>query len=442
LREREAEERGRAASALDRPQSTGHYALGTRLAGTFASFVASILIVILLSPERIGVFLTIGSLAAFSAILDLGINYSFLLATAAHGEKEAPGLIAAATTAMIPATALSSLILFAGGAIFLSQVGLGASLWLAPWLCYCAIIAPLQVLMLRVSYIEGTGRRDAAWRAHFYIEVVAGIGLLVAIALRLELWAFATAALFRVAMILVLLRNVFWLPRSIVPSSPIRARLALWHREIWPMQWKNLMNNLSGLLTTRLLTPILFAAQGAATAGRLGFVIAVALSMISITAAWPLSKSALYSSLYHQGLATRLLADFRMTLIRSALLALAFVLAVGVTCEILRRNSAHMANQLPEPAALWLILLIAVCGHLTYSFAILIRAQRKDPVVVVNFFLNFPALAACWIAATIGQVPFAATFLTTSAVFTVVYGAYLRSFIANLKKAERSRAVS
>ncbi len=76
-----------AASSLDRPQSTAHYALGTRLAGTLASFAGSILIVVLLSPERIGIFLAVGSLAAFSALLDLGLNYSFLLATAAHDEE-------------------------------------------------------------------------------------------------------------------------------------------------------------------------------------------------------------------------------------------------------------------------------------------------------------------------------------------------------------------
>src|SRR6266404_7891592 len=91
----------------DRPQPTAIYALGTRLSGTIVSFASSILILLLLSPERIGIFLTVGSLAAFSGIADLGLNYSFLLAASARPEKDAPPLIAAALTVLVP-TAIAS----------------------------------------------------------------------------------------------------------------------------------------------------------------------------------------------------------------------------------------------------------------------------------------------------------------------------------------------
>jgi len=45
-------------------------------------------------------------------------------------------------------------------------------------------------LLLAVTHVEGTGRRDVAWRAHFWIEAAAGIGFLSMIAMHLELWAF------------------------------------------------------------------------------------------------------------------------------------------------------------------------------------------------------------------------------------------------------------
>ncbi len=206
------------------------------------------------------------------------------------------------------------------------------------------------------------------------------------------------------------------------------------------MQWKNLMNNLSGLLTTRLLTPILFAAQGAASAGRLGFVISITMSMVAFTSAWPSSQSALYSNLFHQGLAQRLLQTFRSTFWRSSLFAFGLFVVVGAACEILRRVSSHMSNQLPAATVMWLILFAPFFAHLSYSFAILIRSRRSDPVVFVNFMLTLPVLLGYWFSARSSEVAFAAMYLATAILFSGVYGGYLPSFIAAARMHEDRRA--
>ncbi len=346
----------------------------------------------------------------------------------------------AATTMLIPIVVVSSLLLFAGGAIFLSQVGLPYSLWLAPWICYCTLAGPLQILLLRVSHVEGTGRRDVAWRAHFFIELTAGLGFLAAIAVRQELWAYAAGASLRVAMILLLLRRAFLLPDDPRSAQRLAHRFSLWRTEIWPMQWKNLVNNLSGLLTTRLLTPILLATQGALVAGQVGIAISIALAIVGITSAWPLSQTALYTKLFQGGQGRQLHSIFAATLFRSSLLALAITAGTGATCEDSRSYSTHVRERLPSSLVLWLVLAAALSAHAAYSFAIFLRARRTDPAVLANVLCNIPALACYWFSAQTGATPFAFFFFGTSIFFACLYGYYLFRAVRTPVQASSAKA--
>src|SRR6266404_404325 len=414
----------------DRPQSTAIYALGTRLSGTIVSLAGSILILLLLSPERIGVFLTVGSLAAFSGIADLGLNYSFLLAAAARPEKDAAPLITVALTVLIPTVTATGTILLVAGAIFLHQVEIPTKSWLWPWISYCVLASFHQVFLLAVTYVEGTGRRDVAWRAHFWIEAAAGIGFLSMIAMHLELWAFAAGSLIRIAMVLFLFRGVFRMPEARSDAPSMRYQLALWLAEFWPMQWKTIANNLGGLISTRLLTPMLFAAQGAATAGRVGLALSLAISIVGISSAWPLSQTALYTALYHQGRASELKSVFISTCRRSLLLSVGICFGVGIACEVLRHESGHMAARLPDSEPLWLILGAAVMAHLSYCFAILLRARRTDPVVFAYLIFTIPALVAYWFAAHVSVMLFAVVYFLTGSFFAALYARYLPPFFA------------
>jgi hypothetical protein len=191
-----------------------------------------------------------------------------------------------------------------------------------------------QILVLALTYIEGTGRRHAAWRANFWIEVAAGVAFLLPIAVRAELWALAVLALVRAGAILVLFAGRYDIPGLRGSKDPIRRRLAIWREQLWPMQWKNLVNNLVGVLTTRLLTPLLLATQGATAAGRVGLALTFAGTIIAITSAWPLSQTALYSALYHQGRGRELIAVFYRTWLASLLLAAFLCLGGGVLFEL------------------------------------------------------------------------------------------------------------
>src|SRR5207302_1223088 len=143
---------------------------------------------------------------------------------------------------------------------------------------------------------------------------------------------------------------------------------------------------------------------GAATAGRVGFALTLAIAIMGITSAWPVSQTALYTTLYHQGRAAELRAEFRSTSLRATLLSVTIATGAGILCEILRIFSPHMAVRLPDSGVLWILLAVVPVGQLSVCFAILVRSQRRDPVVISNLLLTVPTLIAYWFAAENGSL--------------------------------------
>ena len=413
---------------------TGMYALGTRLAGATAIFFGGILTLALLDPERIGVFLSVTALSAFAAVGDLGLTYSLLLAASSRPPEKAGSVAWAALAAAIPTAPITSAVLFLGGSALLLEGNVAVDRWLWPWMAFCAMSGIQLVLTLALTYVEGTGRRHAAWRANFWIEIACGIVFVGLIALRQELWAIAAAAAVRSVLIALLLVFRFKLPDRAGAGS----RFALWREELWPMQWKSLVNSVAGLLTTRLLTPILLAVQGAAAAGQIGLVLVLAYLMTATASVLPLSQTALYASLYHQGKRGELKQAFRRTFAVGTALAMLFFVGVAAACGLIREHSPYMAARLPETQVIWLVLAITPISHVSNFFAIAIRSQRKDPGVIPNLLLTLPSLVIIWLAARNGALAFSATYLATTTAVAVLYGYLFWRFIRGMRPTHRA----
>jgi hypothetical protein len=407
---------------------TGLYAIGTRITAAVVSFSGGAIAVAFLDATHIGMFLSFTSLAGFSAVADLGLTYSLLLATSSRPPDRAGTMAGAALLVSIPLVAGTGLAIFLGGAAFFQQSNIESESWLLPWAAYCLISSIQQVTMLALTYFEGTGRRQMAWRANFLVEIASGAVFVVLIAFRQELWALAASALARTITIAAFIGIKFEV-RELALATTMEQRLVLWREQIWPMQWKTSINNFVGLITTRLLTPILLANQGAAVAGRMGLVLTLGAVIMAITSAWPLSQASLYTSLYYVGRGAELLLVFKRTLLYSLLLALGFTLGAGVLCEVLINYSLHVSARLPPISALWLILGVSPVGHITYSLGTLLRSQRRDPVVLPNLCLSIPTVAAYWYAAHLGPMVFSIVYMLFAVCYMMLYGVYFLRFM-------------
>lgn len=410
---------------------TGLYAIGTRVVAAAVSFVGGILILVLLDPGRIGVFLSFTSLAGFSAVADLGLTYSLLLAVSSRPANEAPAVAWAALAAAVPTVLATSVLMFIGGSLFMVEGDVERGRWLWPWIAFCAASSVQLVLTLGLTYVEGTGGRHAAWKANFWIEVAAGVAFVAAVAAQMELWAVTAGALTRILVIVLLFVWRFDLP---APAGAV-SRFALWRGQLWPMQWKTLVNNLVGVSTTRLLTPLLLVAQGSVVAGQIGLVLALGYLVTTASSVWPLSQTALYSAHYHRGEYREFKDLIRRTFLASFVLSVLFVMGGGLLCEVLMATSTHMAARLPESRVLWIILAAAPLGHLGNCFAMAVRAQRRDPVVIPNLLLAIPSLAVLSIAADGGALAFSITYLCVAVAFLLLYAYFFRPMLRSMRNA-------
>ncbi|HEY2481987.1 MAG TPA: hypothetical protein VGI30_07310, partial [Caulobacteraceae bacterium] len=253
-----------------------------------------------------------------------------------------------------------------------------------------------------------------------------GLALLASIASRHELWGFGAGMVVRTASVLILFPSEFrghaW--RSI--AVPIRYRLARWQAQLWPMQWKTLLNNFTGLITTRLLTPVILVTQGAVSAGRIGLMLALASTIVAATTAWPLSETALYAALHQAGNNEELLRRFRLTSLRSTALSIFFCVTSDILCNVLRTFSSHMADRLPSPIVIHFILATPPLANIAICFAIFIRARRSDPAVISNLLLGLLSLAGLFAAAKAGATLFACTYLIAATCFPAMYYFYFK----------------
>ncbi|MEN3976040.1 hypothetical protein [Emcibacter sp. SYSU 3D8] len=398
--------------------------------GALAIFLGGALALALFDPARIGVFLSVTALSAFAVVGDLGLTYSLLLAASSRPPEQAGSVGRAALAAALPTVPVTSAVLFLGGAALLLKGNADAGRWLWPWIAFCAISGIQLVLTLALAYVEGTGRRHAVWRANFWIEIAASTVFVGLIAFQQELWAIAAAVSVRSVLLALILFFRFEFPALAGPGS----LFALWREELWPMQWKSLLNSLAVLLTTRLLTPILLAVQGAAAAGQIGLVLVLTYLMAATASVLPLSQTALYASLYYQGRSGELKQAFRRTFTIGTALAVLFFAGAGIACSVIREYSPYMAARLPQIPVIWLVLAITPISYVTNCFAIAIRSQRADPGVIPNLLLTVPSMVIIWFAARHSALAFSVTYLVTTTTVAVMYGYLFWRFVRHMPR--------
>ncbi len=409
---------------------TGLYALGTRLATAGVLFGGGLLVLVLFDPGRIGVFMAVTALTGFVTVIDLGLAYSLLLAVSSRPAADAERVAWAAFKVALPTVPVAGTALFLGGSWLLARGDVAASSWFWPWLAFCALACVQIVLMLGLTFAEGSGRRREAWRANFWIEILAGLVLLAAIAAGQELWALAASVVARIVLTSLFLALSFDLPK---PGREADT-WALWRAELWPMQWKTLVNLLTGLLTTRLLTPLLLAAQGAVVAGQVGLILSLAYLLVATASVLPLSQSGLYARLFHERRGGDLRVAFGRTFALGFGIALISVAGAGLACVLLAHYSPFMAARLPEAAVIWLVLASAPVGYAAACFAIVLRSQRRDPGAIPNLILTGPILALLVMAAGRDAVTFAAVHLATVSMVASLYSVLLRRFLRSFPR--------
>lgn len=393
-----------------------------------------------LSAAELGFFFAFLSFGALVQLADFGLSYAALQTAgqfAGSGRLgDLPALAKRVAMWNLIATAVATLAVAAlGAATFSTNAAAAARMdvaWRGPWVAYLVAVFVNQLTMPRLSLREGSGRIVAVWTVRLVQEWIAGLACLIAVYRGAGLWSLAV---FVGARALV---AALWLarPDPTVHAAGVAAYpLTRWMSDVWPFQWKIGLSGLSGYLIFRAFTPIVLLEKGPVAAGQFGLAISLMNLLIAVSSAWPLSHAARYAALNAAGRFDELRREFPgMLWASTALAALAAIVLSAVLWEA-RRLGVTVALRLPEMTATTLIFLTAVVHHFVACFAVLLRSEGREPLLIPSVAGGVVTVLIVWLTARFGSLPDLAAATLACAMIGIPIVLYLfRARVALLRQ--------
>jgi hypothetical protein len=360
-----------------------------------------------LTSVELGFFFAFLSLGAFVQLADFGLSYAALQTggrlAGTNRLHELPAIARHVTRWITFSAGLATITAGAiGFAIFSSRnADVAGVAWRAPWLGYLVSVFALQVVTPGVFLREGSGKILQMWRLRLVQELIGATACLLALHAGAGLWSLCAYAGTRafVAALWLFLGDPL---RSDDPT--ITYSIRQWMTDVWPFQWKIGLSGLSGFLIFRSFAPIVLLEQGAVAAGSFGLAISFMNLLIAVSTSWPMSQAARYSMLAASRRYEELHRDFPRMLVASTLAAAAATTFGVVVMAEARRRGIVFAQRLPEQLTTTVIFATAIVHHIVICFAVALRAEGREPLLIPSVVGGLVNIAAIWLAAHYGTL--------------------------------------
>jgi len=420
----------RIADSVGLNRATGFAVFG-RIVQALGSVVNVLLILHYLTLPVQGYYYALWSIVALQSVFELGFSFVILQVAAherVHLEFHPGGAISGDPSAHIRlasllqrtvrwysvACLLMGAAILAGGMRFFSlhQIPAYSHLWI--WSLRMAVLACMIAFALApvLSFLEGCGQVTAVARTRFLQSVVSTLAAWTAMVTHHGLYAPAFVLFSQAAVAAALL----WSRRSLLLpllQAPVRNSGICWRNEVWPFQWKIAVSWLCDYFIFQLFTPVIFAFDGPAEAGRMGLSVNIVMQLSAMMLVWMTTKSAPFGSLIAKRDFTGLDALFFRALRQSLLLlSAASVLALSGVLAI-RHVAPQFAHRIVSWPVFLFLLLSAIGNHIVQSEAIYLRAHKCEPFLIQSIVIA---------AATAGGITF---FARTSGTFGVAIASFI-----------------
>lgn len=369
-------------------------------------FIVGAAVIWRLSPEEQGYFFTFMSFGALLQMSDFGLSYA-VLHNANHllsigQESRLPGLFIRAfwlnckiSLVFVTVVGLSGVQLFSASQHAAEHAEL---VWYYPWIIFVCAVFLAQLIAPGIAFVEGGISAVSAWRFRFFQELLSGPIFIGFLLYGFGLWSLAT----------------FWIVRFILAASWLSLKKPRslgatlftykeWYYEVWPFQWKMGLSILSGYLVFQAMNPIVLAEQGPKIAGQFAFSLAIMNMVLMVTTVWPISKAAQYGHLISTMQFKKLRQSFLQVTLRSTLFAVCSAFGISIILWWLTYMKIPYIDRLADWFTTSILMATAVVHHIVFCFAVLLRAERREPLLWVNIIGGLVTIAAVWLSAHFGD---------------------------------------
>lgn len=384
------------------------FALSQRAVQGIAGFITIWLVASHLSVDQQGFYYTFASLIALQIFFELGLGFviaQFVSHEFAHltwdktglnGESEAGGrlrkLIVLSLKWYSAAALIMCVVVVTAGILFFQHSPNSPNVnWLAPWIALVILTAINLLTVPLYALVEGSGQVAEFYKFRLVQTVISALSVWLALTAGAGLWATAVSALSNLVVGAVWLAVTQRRFLSAIYKTPRGAGSVSWKNDLWPMQWRIALSWMSGYLLSQLFTPLLFHYQGPETAGRMGITLAVT-TMVGLAAiTWINVQLPSFGRMIAKHDWANLDQSFRRALTASSAIFVVLALMMSILSYMLPYT--RLAGRFLPVTEIILLFCAGILNHFTASFALYLRAHKKEPFLILS--LIGAALMAC-----------------------------------------------
>lgn len=401
----------------------------TRATQGAAIGVAALLVIWRTSPTGQGFYFTFISFGILLQLCDFGLSYASLQAASHLLAIGRTGEIRALATRALLINACVTVIMGAGVAglgwwLFARDPG-GVTGWMAAWFLFIAGVGFNHLTAPYIFIVEGGVSVSRAWRFRLIQELASGAALLAVLWAGYGLWSLVAYYWTRCILAVAWMKLA---PLGSATGSDEPLTMHRWRTELWPFQWRVGLSAVSSYLVFQAFGLILFALRGSAESGRFALSLSVMNAIVMVTTAWPISQAAHFGVLLGRRQGRDLSSRWARLLAQSTAFAAVGALAAIVAFVALRALVPEAMDRFAGATTTGLLVASAVAHHVIACFSVVLRSERRDPLLVLGIVSGVVTLGLMTIVALRGELAWIAlTYLVcTLGTLPLAYGVYRR----------------
>ncbi len=356
--------------------------------------VTLLLLTEFLTDGQMGFYGTFQGMLAAQTVFDLGLGV-LMINLASHewpqlaldaqgnlsGEPEALGRLKSLHDVVLRwagfASLLFVLIIGVAGYVLFAQKDDADIRWFEAWVVLIVLAGLNLWLQPLTALLEGCQQVTTVWAFRLVAAVIGTLASWLVLRFHGGLWVltanYATMLLANVFLLFVKYKNFFCSLQSAAP-----AHAEHWRIEIWPMQWRLVLQSLVGYLGFGLFIPVIFYFRGEVEGGRMALSWMVVSTLGAVALAWLQPRIPTFGALIARRDFAGLDHLFKRVFLTSfGLLFLASVAAwVGVW--LLNYWQHPKAIKLIAPLPLALFLAANLLMHVSQCLSAYLRAHKRE----------------------------------------------------------------
>jgi hypothetical protein len=379
------------------------FTLTSRVWSVFSNFVMAFLVSRFLLPEEIGYYYSFASLIGAQVLFELGIGY---LATqfASHcfaflewkdgqnliGEIEQQHCLRSLYLIVFQWSKYASFFF----AIVVSCFGLWFFArsktyvlvkWELPWVLLVCSSGVAMLFQSILALVEGCRGVEAVARLKLYQGLVSSIVSWMTLLLGGGLLALPAASLAgTMTGIIVLRRMKGAFIRSMLVKDSKSPLYMSWKKDIWPLQSRLAISWISGYFIFQTFVPIVFKTSGPTEAGRFGFSLSLANTLLATCVSWFNTASPSFGEMIVKSEYVMLFKKSKRVMYSSVVFFLVASCVAVVVVRVIEIYRFNTGFQLISACQFLILLLATLLNYIVICHATVLRAFKKEPYLLVS----------------------------------------------------------